>query len=425
MRVVRVDDTTAAVGKDLRAALVSWGRGDTVAGGVALLGVRPPGCPQVLDAVLVLPRGILVVVCVDLPDPAMRLDAPLSEQWKTDGWPLVSSGGPVNPAVDALAASAAVAERLAAERVEPLPVGTVVAVGPYVSQVSQPSADLVRGVRILHPEPMTLLTAARELATHGRACPVGELRRILAALHPGLVVDETELLAEGFPDGFSAAAAAESTTVIPRITGGSHVPPVPRKASGKLKWLPIVAAALVAVLLITGIVVAVNSAGDPQAQSPGPSSTRTAEIPIEGTTFTPKGAAEHPDCATHAFGDVRAWLEKNGCARLIRARFEVADGGRQAAVLVAVLRFTGSSLATELRAVADKPGSGGIVDQAAEGVPWPGDRKPKFESAAYVSGREGNSVKLVQAVWLDGSSRPDDEALKRIAGRALQLSPAG
>jgi len=66
----------------VRAALASWGRGSTVVGGVALIGCQPDGCDGPVDAVVVLPRGVLVVLGVDLPDPAVRLDAPLAGQWK-------------------------------------------------------------------------------------------------------------------------------------------------------------------------------------------------------------------------------------------------------------------------------------------------------------------------------------------------------
>ena len=44
------------------------------------------------------PKGVVVVVGVDLPDPAVRLDAPLDGQWKADGWPLVREDGAVDPA---------------------------------------------------------------------------------------------------------------------------------------------------------------------------------------------------------------------------------------------------------------------------------------------------------------------------------------
>ncbi|HEV8559546.1 MAG TPA: hypothetical protein VGR06_24660, partial [Actinophytocola sp.] len=105
MWLIRLGDGASEVGVDVRAALASWGRGDGVVGGVALTGAKPPHCAAPVDAILVLPRGILVVVGVDLPDPAVRLDAPLAGQWKTDGWPLVRGDGAVNPGVAALEAA--------------------------------------------------------------------------------------------------------------------------------------------------------------------------------------------------------------------------------------------------------------------------------------------------------------------------------
>ncbi|MBC6451621.1 hypothetical protein [Actinokineospora xionganensis] len=424
MRLVRVGGDTSTVGTDLRAALASWGRGDAIAGGVAVLDIQPPGCPNPIDAIVIMPRGLLVIVGVDLPDPAVRLDAPLAGQWTTDGWPLVRPDGATNPAAEALAATSAVTALLQAERTEPVPVGTVVAIGPYVSQVSQPTPDLMRGVRILHPEPRNLMTAAKELATHTRTCTVNEVRQILTAVHPGGPdLDSAELAAEGFVDT-AARDAAATTTFIPRTLLAAHHGEHERDEPARgLRWLPIFAAILVAILLATGIAVAISSANKGSADKPaGP----TNQIPVDGVAFTAKGSAEHTDCAAHAFGDVRTWLEQNGCARLIRARFEATSDGRPVAVLVSVLRFTKSTSATELRAVADKPGGGGIADQAAEGVAWPGAHRPAFESAAYASGREGNSLKLVQAVWLEKKkSDPDDPTLKSVVTKALQLTLAG
>ena len=201
MRLIRLGTEPSAVGADVRAALSTWGNGDAVLGGVALLGVRPPDSPRELDAVIVLPRGVLVVVGVDLPDPAMRLEAPLNGPWKIDGWPLTRPDGATNPAAEALAASTAVARRIQDMRGEPLPVTTVVAVGPYVGQVVQPTVDLNRGVRVLHPKPTTLLAAARELATSDRPCSTGHAAKLIAVLAPtGTQPARQLLLAEGSSD---------------------------------------------------------------------------------------------------------------------------------------------------------------------------------------------------------------------------------
>jgi hypothetical protein len=427
VRLIRLGGESSEVGADVRAALASWGRGDGVVGGVALLGCRAGGETPV-DAVVLLPRGVLVVVGVDLPDPAVRLEAPLSGQWKTDGWPLVRPDGVVNPAAEVMDTIATITRHLEESRVEPVPVGTVIAVGPYVSTVEQPTSDLLRGVRVLHPEPMTLLTAARELATHPRPCTVTQARGILTALEPdNPTVAAIDLEAEGFTDTVQPDLGAASTMVIPKII--EPRPPRPtrpggrRKAGAQLRWLPVGAAVLVAMLLLTGIVYAVASAGDGDKESAGSRAEQpqSSNVTVDGVSFVSKGSVTDTDCAAHAYGDVQAWLQKNRCGELVRMRFESTSDDKTAAILVSVLRFPESAGAGELNQVADKPGSGAIVDPSSEGKPWPGESKPFFESAAYASGREGNSLKLVQAVWIGAPSAPDDEGLVKLADAALDL----
>ncbi len=427
MRLIRLGSECSEVGADLRAALASWGRGDGVAGGVALLGCRPADAGPV-DAVVLLPRGLLVVVGVDLPDPAVRLEAPLGGQWKTDDWPLTRPDGAVNPASEVLATVEKINEHVEAARLEPVPIGTVIAVGPYVSKVEQPTSDLLRGVRVLHPEPMTLLTAARELATHPRPCTVAQARAILETLEPGnTTIAALDLEAEGFSDTVQPDLSAASTMVIPRIVPPKAARPTrpARSGGGQLRWLPVGAAVLVAMLLLTGIVFAVASAGDAD-DSPAGSDDRqqdsSATVDVNGVSFAPRGTSTDHDCAEHAYGDVQVYLQHNRCDELVRMRFESTTDGKKAAVLVSVLRFQQSAAATGLNEVADKPGSGAIVDAAAEGEPWPGDHKPSFESAAYASGREGNSLKLVQVVWVGAPSTPDDANLVKLADAALDLT---
>ncbi|MGH3758829.1 hypothetical protein [Actinophytocola sp.] len=427
MRLIRLDGGSSEVGADVRAALASWGSGDAVLGGVALLGSRAGG-EQPVDAIVLLPRGVLVIVGVDLPDPAVRLEAPLSGQWKTDGWPLVRPDGVVNPAADVTEVVAKITRHLEQARVEPLPVGTVIAVGPYVSKVEQPTSDLLRGVRVLHPEPMTLLTAARELATHPRPCTVAQAHEILTALEPdNTTIAALDLEAEGFTDTVKPDLSQASTMVIPRIAPPRAPRPTrsaARRGGGSgLRWLPVSAAVLVALLLLTGIVYAVASAGDgDDSPTPASRSRTSAAVEVGGVSFVPRGTTTDADCAAHAYGDVQVYLQQNRCGELVRMRFESAAEGKTAAILVSVLRFQQSASATELNQLADKPGSGAIVDPSAEGKPWPGEDEPTFESAAYASGREGNSLKLVRAVWIGTPSTPDDEHLVELANTALNLS---
>ncbi len=425
MRMVRLGDETSAVGADIRAALASWGRGEQVAGGIALLGCTPPDCPEAVDAILVLPRGLVVVVGVDLPDPAMRMDAPVGGQWKIDGWPLVREDGAVNPATEALTAAGAVARLLQAKRVEPMPIGTVIAVGPYVARVSQPSNDLARGIRILHPEPSTLLTATRELAVYERRCPANRANDVIAALAPDLpALRIEELLAEGFDTVSTTGLAAASTMFIPRVPAAREPVPAPRTTPKKYGWLPIGAAALVGALLLTGIVAAVLASGGSSGSDPGAAPVpvvQQSSAAVDGIQYMSKGSAKDTECADRTFGDMQAWLQAHRCVQLVRTRYETTAGKGPVAVLVADLTFPDAVTAGEFRKLADTTGVGSVNDLSADGTPWPDGRKPIFDSAAYKTSQADLRVRIVQAVWMDKPSAAQDPLLVTSADRALKL----
>ncbi|MEU4802582.1 hypothetical protein [Actinosynnema sp. NPDC023587] len=410
MRLIRLGVEPSQIGVDVRAALSTWGGGDSVLGGVALLGVTPPDCPRALDAVIVLPRGVLVVVGVDLPDPAMRLEAPLSGQWKIDGWPLTRPDGATSPAAEALEATTAVARRIQDMRGEPLPVTTVVAVGPYVGQVVQPTGDLNRGVRVVHPKPTTLLAAARELATSDRPCSADHAAKLLAVLAPtGTPPDAGQLRAEGFSDA-AADLASASTLLLPKV------PPAARRP----KWLPYAAAGVVAVLLVVGLVVALTSGGASEAASSTSAAPQPTTVVVDGRNFSPKGADRTEECAGHAFGDVRAWLAGHLCLQLRRAQFETSVDGRKAGVAVSELNLPDAARAAELHRVASVAGSGGVTALVKEGRTWPGG-PVSFDRAAIKAVTKTNQVRIAQVVWVDGDSDPADPALTALADQALRL----
>lgn len=257
MRLVRIGTEPSAIAADLRAVLTAYGTGDGLLGGVALLGCTPPGIDRPLDAVLVLPGAIVVVVGVDLPEPALRLEAPLQDHWKVDGWELVRPDGAVNPATKAVQLTSSVSQLLRAAHCAPLPVYTVVAVGPYAEQVVQPGQDLDRGVRILHPTPAALITAVRQLTGEERRCTAEQARRILAVL-TGAAPDRqdvtptvADLTGEGFPDEVNGAHTApsppgdaEPTTSDPAGRTGTH------------RWTPPGTATLVVVLTVLAALLA-------------------------------------------------------------------------------------------------------------------------------------------------------------------------
>nr|WP_042189693.1 hypothetical protein [Kibdelosporangium sp. MJ126-NF4]CEL18828.1 hypothetical protein [Kibdelosporangium sp. MJ126-NF4]CTQ96319.1 hypothetical protein [Kibdelosporangium sp. MJ126-NF4] len=427
MRLIRLGDETSTVGVDVRAALASWGRGDGVVGGIALIGCRPPDCPEPVDAIVVLPRGILVVVGVDLPDPAMRLEAPVNGQWKVDSWPLVRADRAVNPAAEAVQSATAVVARLQAQRVEPMPVGTIIAVGPYVARVTQPSNDLARGIRILHPEPTTLLTAARELAVYEHRCSPQRANAILAALapnHPPFTPED--LAAEGFTESAGAGLASASTLLIPRVTLRGHHPAPPVGSQPKrLGWLPVTAVLLVGLLLVTGIIVAIAAAGDQPRATEGPKTSvsvaQQASEVVDGVAYTPKGTVEDTDCQSRAFGDMQVWLQANPCVSLRRSRYESTAGNEPIAVLLADLTFQDAGRAEAFLKLASAPGTGSIIDPSVHGTAWPDGRRPIFDSAAYQAKQTGTRVRIVQVIWLDKASTPEDPALLAAATRSLNL----
>ncbi|MEU4740143.1 hypothetical protein AB0G02_06700 [Actinosynnema sp. NPDC023658] len=413
MRLIRLGPEPSAVGADVRAALSTWGNGDAVLGGVALLGVRPPDCPRDLDAVIVLPRGVLVVVGVDLPDPAMRLEAPLNGQWKIDGWPLTRPDGATSPAAEALEATTAVARRIQDMRGEPLPVTTVVAVGPYVGQVVQPTVDLNRGVRVLHPKPTTLLAAARELGTSDRPCSAAHAAKLLAVLAPtGSPPERARLIAEGFSDA-AADLASASTMLLPKVT-----PPKPGR-----RLLPYVAGLIVAVLLIIALILSLSS-GDTADSSPSTTPTpQPTTVVVDGRNFAQRGSDRTDDCAPHTFGDVRAWLSTHLCMQLRRAQYETTVDGRKAGVAIAELSLPDATRAGELHALASAPGTGGVSALVQEGKAWPGGPSTFDRSAIRVSVK-GALVRITQVVWAEGEQDPADPKLAQVTEQALRLPAA-
>jgi hypothetical protein len=373
----------------------------------------------------VLPRGLIVVVGVDLPDPAMRMDAPVTGQWKIDGWPLVRADGAVNPAIEGLAAAKAVAARLQVKRLEPMPIGTVIAVGPYVSRVSQPTADLARGIRILHPEPTTLLTATRELAVYERRCPANRANEVLAALAPDLPpLRPEELAAEGFGPAATSDLGIASTMLIPRVPAPAGTPAARAAPGGRgrrLRWLPVSAALLVGLLLVTGIVAAMIATSDSPQNAVPVSTTQLADAQIEGITYMPKGSVRDSNCSARAFGDMQTWLQTHRCTLLVRTRYESSVGKEAVAVLVADLTFADTVTAAEFLKLADTTGVGSVSDLSVDGTPWPDGRKPIFDSAAYKTRQTDLKVRIVQAVWLNKPASSEDAALLASADRALKL----
>ncbi len=297
MQLVRLGHEPSQVGADVRAALAACGPGEQQLGGLALLGLTLPGQRSAVEAVLLLPRGVVVVVGVDLPDPAMRVAAPLHSTWSIDGWLLTRADGRINPVPDALTVTAAVRRALPHGADAPR-VSTLIALGPYVEHVVRPEGEPDAGVRVLHPRQHALRDAVVDLATAPRCHSVPEVERFLESLGVDApVTDATLLTGEGFAPAPPSAADVDTgplpqidvaTDGAPACTGppppgpgavGGIRPMLPRRRLDELRQrvgaLPWILAGVVVAVLLSLAVAALM----PESGPPGPASPATPARP--------------------------------------------------------------------------------------------------------------------------------------------------
>jgi len=439
VRLIRLEPQPSRVADDVRAALAALGRGSAAAGGVALVGARPLPNRQPLEAVVILPRIVLVVIGVDLPDPAIRLEAPLTGRWKADGWPLVADAETPNPAGEALGLAEMVIERLRPEVPEHVPIATIIAVGPFVEEIEQPPGDLGGGVRVLFPTQRSLLAAIASLTPAPWPCTPAQAHALIGALAPDARITGDDLAAEGFQTTEESATvtlpAVEPPPRKPRPSASAPLPPIAPPAEvtmpvpripaaipaprSSIPWRPVAAIAIVFVLVVAAVVIAVGGSGDEPGAAPPSSAAPPAPArqAVAGVAFTERASGTARTCAASAYGDLQAQLQVGGCAGMERGSFEASVDGRPVAVSVAVLTFAGDEQAAAFKELADTPGSGGITDLATETHQWP--REPDVDGAVYRSAISGPAVRLVLAAHLDGRSSPDDPVLIRAAGAAL------
>ena len=520
MRLLRVGEPASTVAADVRAGLTALGRGPAELGGIAVVGVQPLENGPSFDAVLVMPRGIVLVAGIDLPGPALHLEAPLHGQWKADNWPLVGKSAAVNPASASLRAADELASRLAALTNGSVPISLILAVGPFVERVTPAKAENDR-VRIVHPRPAALLEAITELVpAEGPACTVEQARAIVRLLDSNAPIQPDDvLMREGFAagaaalarDGCAPALAEEASTVpmSPPANGqastvrngtGDAVPPAAAGASSvtaqkakaaalaaaaqarqspsagttqqpdssgtpqaagkaqqsgteriraafaaddrpadliplplpkqrpapsgrrsQLRLLPIAAVLVVVAGLVAAIVMATSTSGTGEQPEPANrAEQRAQDITVDGVQFTAVERWDNDTCQDLTYGDVQAKLQQTPCTRIRLASYLATTPGKQAAVSLAVIDFADPAHAKQLKAVADKPGSGGAADAANMSESWP-DGKLTFHHAVYHSVVHGNSVRLVRVAWLDRPSTDKDRELDRIAKTAFRV----
>ncbi|MPY78183.1 MAG: hypothetical protein GEV04_06740 [Actinophytocola sp.] len=240
MRLIGAGEPSSLIAADVSASLRGLGRGDETVGGIALMNVTPHGFTEPFDAVVVMPHGVLLISGVELPGPTMRLDAPLYGQWKADNWPLVGSGEAANPGAPALAASRHLAQRIAHEAGLTAPVATVLAVGPFVDEVTPGQGDLDQPVRVLYPTINRLKDAIAALTPRGPyPCSVEQARAVLRAVDPATPIQQdTALAQEGFPSAATTARAGGAGFDAPQVGAPQSAPPSAGSMSSPAQGTP-------------------------------------------------------------------------------------------------------------------------------------------------------------------------------------------
>ena len=133
-------------------------------------------------------------------------------------------------------------------------------------------------------------------------------------------------------------------------------------------------------------------------------------------------------CAGHAYGDVATFFETTNCTGLSRALYSAQLDGGAVVVSVSRIQLPDTATARDLRALADRNGSGNINDLLREGVSYSGGPR-ELSNAEYASAVQGPTVTIVESSWVDPAAGGSAADVDRVAASGLVLEvppfPAG
>ena len=141
---------------------------------------------------------------------------------------------------------------------------------------------------------------------------------------------------------------------------------------------------------------------------------------IAGTGYTVEAVDVTDTCAGHAYGEVAEFLATTNCTGLSRALYSADAGGEAVVVSVVRVQMPDATSARDLRALADRNGSGNVSDLLREGVRYTGS-PAELSGAEYASALSGPTVTIVEAAWADEDSELGATEIDRMAGDALAL----
>lgn len=195
---------------------------------------------------------------------------------------------------------------------------------------------------------------------------------------------------------------------------GNGTAPLPRiPAAGKRPGYVLKGIGLVAVAVVSGLLwwlVRHDPAAPVIAQGP----------PKEFAFAIAQGPAVSTNCAANSTGEVRKFFTEHPCQRLTRALYNTAYGNYPVLVSVVVVSTAGSGEAQQLKALADRDGTGNINDLLKDGTARVPGAPKKLGQGKYASRLTGSQVVIVLSEFFDEHS--DDAVLTRVDGEALDLA---
>jgi hypothetical protein len=173
------------------------------------------------------------------------------------------------------------------------------------------------------------------------------------------------------------------------------------------------ACGLIAVAVVSGLLwYLIRHDSGPALPPPGTKAKEFSFAVAEGPVVS-------SDCAANATGEVKKWLAAHPCQRLVRALYNTAYGNDQVLVSVAVVTAGDPAQAGQLKALADRDGTGNVTDLLEDGTARIPNAVQKLADGTYAARVAGDRVTIVLSEFYDGHS--DDAVLTKVSGEALDL----